>query len=101
MQVVTQASAVHAGGEGNQPLSKEDWAGSVKADSQHSLTAVSKQQVSATQCQATLQEAELRQVSAMLVVPTTTSLQPVVCMMASVFQVACNKNGLPDTMACG
>lgn len=99
MQIVTQATAVHAGGEGTQPLSKEDWAGSVKADSKHSLPAVSEQHVSATQCQTTLNEAELRQVSAMLVVPMTMSLQRLVCMMASVFQAACNKNGIPDTMA--
>ncbi len=98
MQVVTQATAVPTGGQGHEPLSKEALAGSVKADSKHNLTAVSKQHVSATQCQTTLHESELRQVSAMAFVPMTMLLQHVVCMMASVCQAACNKVVSPDTM---
>ena len=43
MQIVTQATAVPTGSEGHEPLSKEDLAGSVRADSKHNLTDVSKQ----------------------------------------------------------
>ena len=71
---------------------------SITAKSERTLGAVRVKDVTEKQCQTTLHESELTEVSAMLCVPMTHSLQHVICTMALLCQPACNKNVSPDIM---